>query len=226
VAWINRVRVYRCIFQTTSLHCPQHVHGTLYTITHFSIRFPAFSAIVRTNHLVYTVFHLLLIFDWVVYTFLTMKLTHSLALLVTAALTLPSTVADFHVTQVHGSPTSLVACPSDYFTCDCLSTDDRGAQIVVNGNEVTSLPSNFFSTGRRFCGVQQLDFYYRSDTGIWQFYVNNGDGSLQGECYSNTASGSCWEPQEIPATLSWVDKLVCYSYICNPTLDNPIFVPK
>jgi hypothetical protein len=137
-----------------------------------------------------------------------MKLSHSLALLVTAALTLPSTVADFHITQTsdgYDRDLKFVACPSNYFTCDCLVNGDRTAQIVT-----ANPPRGFFHTTGNFCEVTtQLNFYER-DGGYWQFYENNGDGTLQGTCYSNSAQAIC----NLEYPLHWVDQLVCYSYIC------------
>ena len=86
---------------------------------------------------------------------------------------------------------------------------DRAAEVRVDGKGVGSLDGSFFSVESGLCGLGQLNFYKQSD-GSWDFYQNNGDGSLQGTCYSNTAITSCL------LAFNVYDQLVCYSYICNP----------
>jgi hypothetical protein len=137
-----------------------------------------------------------------------MKLTQSLAI-VTAALTIPSALADFHIVQgiAPGGGAGLEACPSNYYNCKCLKDGDRAAQVLVNNHGVGSLPNNFFSTKAGLCGAGQLNFYKQND-GHWDFYVNNGDGSLQGTCYSNSAGTTCSDG------FYFYDQLICYSYIC------------
>ncbi|KAF8329643.1 hypothetical protein F5887DRAFT_115510 [Amanita rubescens] len=137
-----------------------------------------------------------------------MKLAQSLALLISASFTIPSTLADFHVVQVvpNRSIASLQACPSNYYNCKCLLDGDRAAQVVVNFQGVGLLPDNFFSTIAGLCGMGQLNFYKQGD-GHWDFYVDGGDGSLQGTCYPNSADSSCFGT-------AVHDQLVCYSYIC------------
>jgi hypothetical protein len=139
---------------------------------------------------------------------LTMKIAHSLALLITTAFTMPFALANFHVVKgiAPGGGAGLEACPSNYYNCHCLRDGDRAVQIVVNGKGVGSLPSDAFSTNGDLCGVGQLNFYKQSD-GHWDFYVNDGDGTLQGTCYSNTATTLC-------SGFYFFDELVCYSYIC------------
>src|ERR1700733_14773485 len=121
-----------------------------------------------------------------------MKLAHSLALLAIAVLTIPSALAAFHVVQgiAPGGGAGLAACPSNYYNCKCLVNGDRAAQIVVNGQGVGSLSNNFFSIKGGLCGMGLFNFYKQGD-GHWDFYVDNGDGSLQGTCYSNSATTSC-----------------------------------
>jgi len=54
-----------------------------------------------------------------------------------------------------------------------------------------------------------MNFYKRGD-GHYDFYVANGDGSIQGTCYNNNAVLMCGDTRV-------EDRLVCYSYICkNP----------
>ncbi|KAF9511149.1 hypothetical protein BS47DRAFT_1347002 [Hydnum rufescens UP504] len=115
-----------------------------------------------------------------------MKLAHSLALLVIAALTMPSALADFHIlrgVQTNTGYSYDVACPSDYYYCDCFMNASRGAGITMND-------------------------------GHWEFYVHNGDGSLQGTCSSNI--GSILNCPHKPDDYFFYEQLLCSSYICNP----------
>jgi hypothetical protein len=139
------------------------------------------------------------------------------------ALLLPSlTSADFHIgTQViYWSPTSTdpiqqtryLACPSNYYNCNCFGgySSDRGVVTTQSPASAT------FSLPAGLCGLGQLNFYYQQDKGGWDFYVNDGDGSLQGTCYSNSASTQyCFNNLPLLETV-YTDSLVCYSYICNP----------
>jgi hypothetical protein len=112
--------------------------------------------------------------------------------------------ADFHV--VDDGSGILLACPSNYYKCDCFSNRKR-AQFVEN---LTPL-GQYFELTAGFCGIsKKLDFYRRSDM-HYDFYQNNGDGTVQGTCWYNTdAPGvKCGFP---PATVR--EQLVCYSYIC------------
>jgi hypothetical protein len=141
-----------------------------------------------------------------------------------AAVLLPSlTSADFHIgTQLilFGTApdppqlTRYLACPSNYYNCNCYGAynSDRG---VLTSNE-QSPTSTTFSLQAGLCGLGQLNFYYIQDKGGWDFYVNGGDGSLQGTCYTNSASTQyCFGNLPLLST-SYTDSLVCYSYICNP----------
>jgi hypothetical protein len=138
-----------------------------------------------------------------------MKLAlQSLALMI-AAVTIPSAIANFHIIQgiAPGGGAGLEACPSNYYNCKCMRDGDRAAQVLVNGGGVGSLPDDFFSVKAGLCGLGQLNFYKQSN-GAWNFYVDGGDGSLQGTCYSNSGGSSC------SGGFIFYDKLVCYSYIC------------
>jgi hypothetical protein len=129
-----------------------------------------------------------------------------------AALFPSCTLADFHIGEIFafnsaGSITEYVACPSNYFNCNCFKLNpDRG--VILAAGVVPS--SAQFSLPAGLCGMKQLDFYYKSDKGGWDFYVHGGDGSLQGTCYKNSATKSCAGA----VSVSYSDALVCYSYIC------------
>ncbi|KAF9502596.1 hypothetical protein BS47DRAFT_1356897 [Hydnum rufescens UP504] len=141
-----------------------------------------------------------------------MKLAHSLALLVMAALTMPSALADFHIlrgVQTNTGYSYDVACPSDYYYCDCFMHASRGAGITMVGGGL----SYGFSTQGNLCGMGQLDFRLQND-GHWEFYVHNGDGSLQGTCSSNI--GSILNCPHSPDDYFFYEQLLCSSYICNP----------
>ena len=140
-----------------------------------------------------------------------------------ALLLLSPTLADFHVGEQFGvaaGPTDPIeitrylACPSDYYNCRCFGSirPDRG--VFIEGGQTPD--SATFSLNAGLCGMGKLDFYYRQSKGAWDFYVSGGDGSLQGTCYRNSAD-SQWCGTSYPAfTARYFDRLVCYSYICNP----------
>ena len=138
-----------------------------------------------------------------------MKFAPSLALLLTAALISPSALANFHIMHSDNRFDPLIACPSNYDNCICMRDGKHGVQSL---NGETSL-GDAFSLNGGLCGMSQMNFYKRSD-GHWDFYVNNGDGSLQGTCYSNTATNECYN--DGGAIEIFNDELVCYSYICEP----------
>ena len=138
-----------------------------------------------------------------------MKLAQSLALLTGASFTILFALADFRITQgiAPGGGAGLEACPSNYYNCKCLKDGDRAAQVVVNDHGVGSLPASMFSVKAGLCGLGQLNFQKRGD-GSWNIYKNDGDGSVQGTCYPDTAGTSC------SGGFFFYDQLVCYSYIC------------
>jgi len=103
----------------------------------------------------------------------------------------------------------LYACPSNYFNCDCYGRGDRG-QSVVDVEEIW-LPENYFQLNAGLCGMPKMDFYKRGD-GRWEFYVNNGDGTLQGTCWPNEADAYCYPSWNHGTSIA--DRLVCYSYVC------------
>ncbi|KAF9516949.1 hypothetical protein BS47DRAFT_1340254 [Hydnum rufescens UP504] len=62
-----------------------------------------------------------------------MKLAHSLGHAWPCSPCLPSALANFHVTQAVTPGTTVgdvIACPSDYYNCDCMQNGDRQAEIV------------------------------------------------------------------------------------------------
>ncbi|KAJ2977919.1 hypothetical protein NQ176_g4098 [Zarea fungicola] len=106
------------------------------------------------------------------------------------------------------------ACPSNYYQCKCFGqlSSDRGVKVKSG-----STTGQYFSLESGLCGMGQLDFYYRPNLGHWEFYVNGGDGKVQGTCYSNSAETvRCGNPIFSNISAGYHDQLVCYSYICNP----------
>ncbi|KAJ8101690.1 hypothetical protein POJ06DRAFT_299667 [Lipomyces tetrasporus] len=103
----------------------------------------------------------------------------------------------------------VIACPSNYYGCDCFDGHNRGVEASGDIEDING--SSFFQIGSGLCGMGALNFYKQGDAS-WQFYVDGGDGSLQGTCYDNTASDYCWDAV---GSASVSDRLVCYSYICN-----------
>ena len=140
---------------------------------------------------------------------LIMKLAQSLALIISASFAIPFAFADFHIVERFLEYGVHLACPSDYYNCRCFVDDDRSEYVTVGDGVVINLPDNFFSVQSGLCGLKQLDFYKQSD-GSWDIYEENGDGSLQGTCNSNSGSNKC-------GRYGIYEELVCYSYICNPT---------
>ncbi|KAL7792469.1 hypothetical protein V8C37DRAFT_380416 [Trichoderma ceciliae] len=146
------------------------------------------------------------------------------ALLTTLTTTLTLVNADFHVLTgpcsiapgFGGSLESdVVACPSNYYNCKCMLDGDRAGYLSAGDTPVDGLSktgSNFFQlTG--MCGVGNMNFYLQGD-GSWLFYLDGGDGSVQGTCYDgNSSTKNC---NGFSAACSWRNILVCYSYICNP----------
>ena len=136
-----------------------------------------------------------------------MKLTQSLALLVSAAFTIPFALANFHLHSVQRTDTGMeagrIACPSKEDDCNCLQNGvGRG---VIGGDSI----SPFIEAG--FCGSPQLDFYQRAN-GHWDIYNHGGDGSVQGECYFAGSDMTC----DGSKTIQYHDFLICYTTICQP----------
>ena len=147
---------------------------------------------------------------------------HIYSAIFASLLLLSPTLADFHIGEqqvLAAAPkepvetTKYLACPSNYYNCNCYGSvhPDRG--VFIQGSQNPG--SATFSLDSGLCGMGQLNFYYQQSKGGWDFYVNDGDGSLQGTCYSNSAkSQSC---SSFPLfQYQYFDRLICYSYICNP----------
>ena len=116
------------------------------------------------------------------------------------SLLIHSAKANFHVSVIDGK--NIRACASDTWDCGCY-INGHGAGIIPGSGGI----GDFFYVEAGLCGLPQLNFYKQGD-GSYDFYVNDGDGQLQGTCYSNTAELFCGS-QVVD------DQLVCYSYICN-----------
>ncbi|KAF9508746.1 hypothetical protein BS47DRAFT_208088 [Hydnum rufescens UP504] len=86
-----------------------------------------------------------------------MKLAHSLAFLVTAALTVPFALADFHVILEKpdwflNTNNLLIGCPSNHFDCHCLQKGDRRVTMVGVPESTDKRPDQFFYTKGKLCG--------------------------------------------------------------------------
>ena len=66
-----------------------------------------------------------------------------LALIISASFAIPFSLADFHIAQVVDAGTVLLACPSNYFNCDCFQNTVRAAEVSLDGEEEGSLPKSF-----------------------------------------------------------------------------------
>ncbi|KAL7911297.1 hypothetical protein GGI35DRAFT_478660 [Trichoderma velutinum] len=150
-----------------------------------------------------------------------MKLSTILTAITTV---LPLTTADFHVLTGPCSispgwggeiESDVVACPSNYYNCDCMLWGDRAGFLRAGDTPVDGLAttgSTYFQLSG-MCGVGNMDFYKQGD-GSWLFYIAGGDGSVQGTCYNGDNSiKDCFG---VSASCSWTNILVCYSQICNP----------
>jgi hypothetical protein len=126
------------------------------------------------------------------------------------------TLADFHIDNLRNtvvnSPggqsswTSVVACPSNYWNCKCLTSGDRTGK--VDG----TLGDSVFSIKSGFCGMGKLNFYKSGNTFL--MYKDGGDGKVIGTCYWNT--GDAGKVCGITGGSTTVTGgYVCYSYVCN-----------
>ena len=126
-----------------------------------------------------------------------MKLAQSLALIITgsASFVIPFALAQVQISKFvdETGAAGIAACAPNHYGCDCSPIGINAAFIVSNpttGLVVPSLPEHTFSINFGFCGNGVwYDFYNRSDaSGIWDSYVHNGNGSVQGTCHPNTES--------------------------------------
>ncbi|KAF8223536.1 hypothetical protein L208DRAFT_1411669 [Tricholoma matsutake] len=130
-----------------------------------------------------------------------MKFSQSLVFLVTTALTIPSTLANFHISFV--SSNKLWAIPSIEYSCFGLYADS------VFIESASALPPDYIGIPAGLCGEGPLNMYGNSD-GTWIFY-RAGTTQVVGSCYPNVAYMEC------PAARSFItvqDQLVCYTTIC------------
>jgi hypothetical protein len=104
----------------------------------------------------------------------------------------------------------LTSCPGSNSGCNCWGHGNGGARVADWDEQY--LPDNYF-TLQPFCGMPAMDFYKRND-GRWEFYVKNGNGKLEGTCYTenNPSTDSCITG---PFTSATVKKLLwCNTPIC------------
>ncbi|UKZ80176.1 hypothetical protein TrVFT333_007933 [Trichoderma virens FT-333] len=90
--------------------------------------------------------------------------------------------ADFHIVELAGT-TEKWGVPSNKYNCG-------GVNYAIDNNaEIKgSIGSSYMSmSGTNLCGAKNLDFYKQPD-GSYKFYIANGDGSAQGQCYHNETS--------------------------------------
>jgi len=145
---------------------------------------------------------------------LNFKIMKPLMALLTIIASVYHVEANFHISNGvlfgGGVGEALFACPSNNWDCSCFA--DGNGQIGVNAYGSLSLKGvEFFYVDKGLCGMGQLNFYLNDDKTTYNFYVNDGDGSLQGQCWPNSAGASCSNGAQ---HLSITDQLVCYSYIC------------
>ncbi|KAN0085502.1 hypothetical protein V8E54_001969 [Elaphomyces granulatus] len=145
---------------------------------------------------------------------------HIYSAIFAALLLLPPTLADFHIGEQFGivgsgddppTITKYIACPSNYYNCNCFGSlkSERGVFIPGGDNPGSAT----FSLNPGLCGMGKLDFYYQADKGVWDFYISDGNGEVQGTCYRNSAAKQyCGFPPFYK--FQYTDSLVCYSYIC------------
>ncbi|KAL6838066.1 hypothetical protein V8C40DRAFT_261010 [Trichoderma camerunense] len=115
--------------------------------------------------------------------------------------------ADFHIIELKGT-TDKLAIPSNKYNCGGVNYSNH------NDNDIKgAIGSSFMSMrGGNLCGAKDLDFYKQSD-GTYVFYIHNGDGTAQGQCFHNEASQG--KIKNCDKGGSYVEKFVCYTYFCN-----------
>ncbi|KAF8222527.1 hypothetical protein L208DRAFT_1413292 [Tricholoma matsutake] len=131
-----------------------------------------------------------------------MKFSRSLVFFVTgAAFTIPSTLADFHITIV--ATHALEAIPSPHFTC----SDIKSSSVTIGSPSLLS--SSAFSIPPGLCGFEGQLNVYKQPGNIWFTYINDTT-ELVATCYPNLVNGECRGTYHFQLE----DKLVCYSAIC------------
>ncbi|KAF8228275.1 hypothetical protein L208DRAFT_1404083 [Tricholoma matsutake] len=129
-----------------------------------------------------------------------MKFPQSLVLFLTAALIIPTTLADFHVLNIGGGFQSK-ACPSNNLSCGCLTTSCSA--YITSGNPQGT---PFVKIAPGLCGAGEL-LLHTDVPGHWTLYEN---GAVKGWCYPNPG-GTVSCPSAV-----FHDTLVCITPICNP----------
>ena len=119
--------------------------------------------------------------------------------------------ANFHAGKlsIPSGYTNHRACPSNQCNCGCFKGGAGGSNVVELPYPQQEFQT-YFQVQSGLCGMPLMDFYRRPD-GSWEFYVNNGNGQVQGSCYSNSDRQ---RSAPFNATSSYEDRLVCYSSIC------------
>lgn len=141
-----------------------------------------------------------------------MKTSFIIPLLSTLLIT--TTNANFHLSKLYNTVltsgtstqtwTSISACPSNDYSCKCL-TNYGGIP------DSKALEKDSFSIPSGFCGQGKLDFYKGGD-GSYKFYNSGGDGSVRGQCWVTPGS-----KKECSITLGSSNvqaDWVCYSDVC------------
>ncbi|KAF8218714.1 hypothetical protein L208DRAFT_1419561 [Tricholoma matsutake] len=130
-----------------------------------------------------------------------MKFSQSLVFFVTAALTIPSTLAHFHVSiQTWADGTEhIVAIPSDSFG-KCFGNDFRTIE------DSSTLPSSSM-TVLNLCGTSRIIIIKNPDDETWASYFDGVTEAL-GTCYPNVAEYGCSLGTR---NVSVSDRLVCYA---------------
>lgn len=141
--------------------------------------------------------------------------------LLTAALAawITPAAADFHIlgraTRLFAGPGDsidmLIACPSNFFNCQCIGDSKNSAAVV--DYDLNSLPSGgSFELAAGLCGAGAMNFYDRG-SGKWEFFANGGDGTKLGDCNVNTNSAvtDCTSAFQTSTASSL---LICSSSIC------------
>jgi hypothetical protein len=123
--------------------------------------------------------------------------------------------ADFHILgnicdSVTGASSSQtwsqnVACPSDQYNCNCFVDGYAGTFDFSGG------PGDSFFWMEGICGGPSSGFNFYQTSSGYDFYINGGDGTLQGQCYNNlgttswceTFGGSCDSSELIWCSTYW-----------------------
>jgi hypothetical protein len=116
--------------------------------------------------------------------------------------------ASFHVAVVKppgNAPHTFVACPSNYFNCECLVGGNHAEPVeYVIGTE------ELFAVHAGLCEKGQMNIYLRA-SGAWALY-DNDSGAQLGWCHDALGTLGCWSYGnyvEIEDNLICSTSLVC-----------------